>query len=55
MISQTYLRTVLERYEGVLNRLHGLMSPQLEMEMEWCREVALKNLLEQQLLEFDRN
>lgn len=47
-------RDRVEYSEGILNRLHGTMSPQLLMEIEYMRHVSLQKLLEQQLLEFDR-
>jgi hypothetical protein len=48
------LREQLDVVEGSLNRLYGIMSPQLEMNLEWHRTRILELIIEQQIKEFDR-
>lgn len=52
---QSSIRNTLSEVEGSLNRLHGCMSPQLAMALDWNRSILLEALLDLQLKEFNRD
>lgn len=53
--TQESIRSKLCKVESSQNSLHGCMSPQLEMALDWNRVKLLEALLDLQLKEFNKD